>query len=110
MLLKSENQDLLWVRSNHYTAAALNDAHTAAARDALRNRKTLKDFDYIPPPLSGHVVHMFDIEPGNYEIHWYDPQSGEWGAVDKVQAVDEELIISLPTFSQDIAAQITRSP
>jgi hypothetical protein len=110
MLLKSENQDLLWVRSNHYTAAALNDAHTAAARDALRNRETLKDFDYIPPPLSGHVVHMFDIEPGNYEIHWYDPQSGEWGAVDKAQAVDEELIISLPTFSQDIAAQITRSP
>ena len=106
LLLKGASQSLLWVRSNQYTAAALDEAYHQAIRQALRNRQTLTDFVYEPTPLSNLRVQIEDVPAGTYAIHWFDPQSGMWGKSTEVEATDGSLTLSLPTFSQDIAAKI----
>lgn len=106
LVLWGEDQHLLWVRSNHYTAAAATEAHDKAVREALRNREILQDFVYTPPPIEGHSVEINYVEGEKYAVHWFDPQTGQWGAVEEIEAVDGTLTIPLPTFAKDIAAKI----
>jgi hypothetical protein len=110
LILKGENHLLLWVRSNQYTATAANDAYNDAVRNALRNKQKLDTFVYTPTPVSGHTVEFADVEGVEFEVRWYDPQTGRWGKVKRVEAVEGTLRIPLPTFRRDIAAEIKPAP
>jgi hypothetical protein len=106
LLLAGTEQRLLWVRSNQYTANALDEAYNIAVRQAIRNKEKLVSFSYTPPPLKGLQVRINGVTAGKYEIQWFDPQRDNWGAVEEVDAVDGMLAIPLPEFNQDIAAKI----
>jgi len=109
-LLKGTSQHLLWIRSNQYTAAAVDEAYNLAVRNAIRNKEKLEEFIYTPSSLTNLRVQINDIEAGRYTIHWFDPQSGTWGEVEQIEAVNGALLMPLPTFNQDIAAKIERIP
>lgn len=110
LLLKNENHILLWVRSNQYTGAAVTEAYDAAVRDALRNKQKLETFEYTPTMISDHSVTIDGVGDGEYEVHWYDPQSGTWGNIANAVVAGGTLSVPLPTFTQDIAAEIRRVP
>jgi hypothetical protein len=62
--------------------------------------------DGTPAPVHGHRVELAGRDDRQHEVQWYDPQAGEWGSVERVNAVDGVLSIPLPSFSRDIAARI----
>jgi hypothetical protein len=110
LLLEAADKRLLWVRSKQYTAAAANEAYDMAIRAAIRSKQKLESYTYTPTPVQGHSVEFIDIDDGAYEVHWYDPQSGTWGDVVRVQAENGTILLPLPAFSQDIAAEIRPVP
>lgn len=110
LLLVSAARTLLWVRSNQYTAASVDEVYNQAVRNAIRNKETLTEFVYAPTPLTALSVQLDNMPAGTYAIHWFDPQSGTWGESTEVEATDGSLSISVPTFSHDIAARIEPLP
>jgi hypothetical protein len=110
LLLTSNDHILLWVRSNQYTGAAVTEAYDAAVRDALRNKQKLETFMYTPTAIMSHSVKIDGVRDGKYEVHWYDPQTGTWGSFESAEATGGTLSIPLPTFTQDIAAEIRPLP
>jgi hypothetical protein len=107
LLLDGADQRLLWVRNNQYTAEAVDEAYNTALRNALRNKEKLEEYIYTPSPVGGLSVHIDSVATGSYEIRWFDPQTGTWGAVEQIEAIEGSLTIPLPSFRQDIAAKIT---
>lgn len=110
LLLQSEDVLLLWVRSKQYTGAAVSEAYDAAVRSALRNRQKLERFVYTPHEVNGHTLVIEAIRAGDIELRWFDPQTGKWGARQRIRAGGETLSVALPPFTTDIAAEIRLLP
>jgi hypothetical protein len=47
---------------------------------------------------------------GNYVVHWFDPQGGNWLDEVAVTAQGDTLLVPIPEFRRDLAAKIVPSP
>lgn len=53
-----------------------------------------------------------DLAPGRYAVAWYDPQSGKFLEKKTEETVKEDgaLLLSVPSFTKDLACLLTRLP
>jgi hypothetical protein len=64
----------------------------------------------VPQVLGPFVQVVPDLLPGKYSIRWYDPQRGEFTKTtsDAMVKDDGVLMLTVPTFSKDLACIIQR--
>ena len=106
LILRSDSKALIWIRSHNYDAAAVTEAYNADILKALKEKRTLTDWQYEPPMLSGATIVVKGLADGQYVAHWYDPQTMQWLDEIKIEALNGELALSIPEFNKDLAVKI----
>jgi len=99
--MRGDEEVLIWVRSEGYTAQAAEAGWQQAGSPGA--------FAYNPPLVEGQVLTLAGMADGEYAIHWFDPQSGTWTSQEKASAGGGRLSIPLPSFRRDLAARIERN-
>ncbi len=109
LALQSKNHALVWVQNSAYTAESIQDGLEDALRDALRNKKQLDpDWRYEPPILKGQSLTLKGLENGTYQLRLYDPQGGSWRNEQTVEVSQNQVSVSLPSFTRDLAFKLSR--
>jgi len=96
--LRSDEDVLIWLRSDGYTVQATEAAWEDAGSPAA--------FNYNPPLVEGQVLTLRDMGSGVHTVHWFDPQSGSWLDPVEATAQGDRLSIPIPEFRRDLAAKI----
>ncbi len=109
LALQSSDHALVWVQNEAYTAESIQDGLEDALRAALRNKEQLDpDWRYEPPILKGQSLTLRGLENGTYQLRLYDPQRGSWRDEQTVEVSQNQVSVSLPPFTRDLAFKLSR--
>ena len=61
-----------------------------------------------PRPIADASLELKGLAAGEYRVHWWDTRTGEVVRTDRATCADGLLPLQPPTFTRDIAAQVTR--
>jgi len=61
-----------------------------------------------PAPIEGAIITIHELQPGDYNLDWWDTYEGKIIRTEKISLAEGPLHISVPSFNQDIACKIRR--
>lgn len=101
--LQSPARTLVLIRSRTYDSQAAGLAYSEALRTG-----TASGWVYQPPMMRGLSLTIDQMQDGDYQAYWYDPQTGAWLSESAVSVQGGQLKLSIPDFSRDLALKLVR--
>ncbi|MCL5996830.1 MAG: DUF5060 domain-containing protein [Chloroflexi bacterium] len=103
--LGQDDRALLWVSNAQYSVEAAEWAYRQAT---LFGNVKEADWRFELQEQQNITVTLTGLQPGVYEVHWLDTQTGQWAAVTTVPSQGGRLTLAPPPFRRDIAAKVIR--
>ncbi|MEN6345701.1 MAG: DUF5060 domain-containing protein [Armatimonadia bacterium] len=90
----------LGMRTADYALLWLHDPESTWYNDKLGK---------VPQPIDGATTTLLGLADGNYQVEWWDTRKGEVSATNPAVSAEGKLSLTVPTFTRDVAAKVTRA-
>lgn len=104
--LQNPTRALVWVRSNHYTAASVNRLLAEALLSGQNPASPAPRY----PLVRNLTLKLQGLRNGAYTWQWYNPRSTRVVGQKTVQVVGGQLTLEVPALDRDIAGKLISQP